>query len=217
MKYTIVDKSDPLLDTEYAKILTHLHSDVLEANENKKNTFNNSKYDFLRQLFVIRKINIDSQSNQNKFHSIVAMLDPDDSNVTQKSVENINKELIDSINDLIMHDTTLKKGNLALNEEEKAVILIKCQELKDLSNSVKNYNDAYSDAFKGAKKEWLVHHWNATVLTAGAGWVLNSIDNKWSSLNTQLFKFYFMESVNLESIRNLPEFCLMPIQLQILQ
>src|SRR5207248_2807457 len=65
-----------------------------------------------------------------------------------------------------------------------------CIELKKIGESDKNFIESEASDFKKAKKEWRNSHWNASVVTLGSGLVLNSKDNKWSTLNTQLFKNY---------------------------
>jgi hypothetical protein len=185
-KWTFIDKSDPLLDKKYSSQLISLHDDIYVQNTINLHDFNLATDQFLDGVFkVSRHLNVE---NTAIYKTIVDMLDARKKSTIEKDFNQNSNDIIKAINELITENHSNKTK--LLTDEEKGKIIMFCTQIKTINNAHDEYVKNYSEGFKKLKKEWLNSHWNATVVTAGAGWVMNSADNKWSGLKTQTFKSF---------------------------
>jgi hypothetical protein len=178
IKWTFIDKTDPLLDNEYGDRLNGLYQVSFASIPKAKIAFNIEVAKLFDNIIKNRGISADYLLIQK------AIFDFNDSSIIKRDVIMNNKIALDSINALI------KNSGKALSSDEKAILLTLCIQYKSLTNDEEQYKENVIAAFEKEKKKWLNDHWNATVITFGCGWVGNSADGKWSNLNAQLFKTY---------------------------
>lgn len=182
-KWTFIDKSDPLLDQVYASKLNELHHDIFQYKERVKNEF----FNINRKKFLVY---IDSSRNLQHVvqgdHSLLSLMDPNDSKVLEKESYVLAQEIVNLIDSLIKS----KGSEDTLRATEITAIQNLCFELKKIEEVQDEFDQQMLEDFKKAKKQWKQENWNATVITTGIGWVWNSPDSKWAGLKTQVFKSY---------------------------
>jgi hypothetical protein len=186
IKWTFIDHTDPLLDNKYGTNLINLHQNTFIDLATSKNSFILEVLHFLQDIQKNRDSLKKSDLSHN--HNILNLFDFGDTITAKKELSVYYTIVVDSVNkgiNKITHAT-----NDTLNIEEKGNLYHLCYKFKSLYDQEEQYNKDVTADFEKAKKRWLNEHWNATVLSFGAGWVGNSKDSKWCTLNTQLFKTY---------------------------
>lgn len=183
IRWTIIDKTDPLMDDNFATRLLNIRQESFKDLPKDKILFNNRVDRFLSKILKDRGFKDDYITKLNAL-----FFNMEDTNVVKREVVINFKMANDSINELIkMH---YPNDDKALSNDEEDKLMNFCIQFKNLFNSKEQFNADINAALEKEKRKWLNDHWNATVVSFGAGWVWNSIDAKWSTLSTQLFKTY---------------------------
>lgn len=182
IKWTFIDRSDPLLDVNYAKQLNFLHDEMFVDNVRRRQEFTEKRDLFLKQIDQSRfggtaTVNIDVHVNQ--------LLDADDKSLRGQDLEKIITDCITAINSILS-----AKAVPLLTLSEKATLDELALSLKKIDEGEQEYDKKIVEAFKKAKEDWKKNNWNAMVVAFGSGWVWNAPDSKWASLKTQVFKSY---------------------------
>jgi len=185
LKWTFIDQTDPLLDDKFEDLLIKIHKKEFEKlNEGMIPLFHAEVDDFLQNIFEKRKINPSSTFED----YLYGLFDEDDTILTKRDIMLNYKIARDTIQQILLDLTHNTLDSLTLPELERLQDIY--IQLKNITNYSERYNNEVSADIENAKKQWLENHWNATVVTFGAGWVGNSTDRKWNTLNTQILKTY---------------------------
>jgi hypothetical protein len=185
IKWTFIDKSDPLDDVALSNSLNEMHDVMWMSNNHQKSMFDQQLKSTLLGIFQKRNF-----AKSMEAYSMIKSysFNVNDSSIIDRSVADNYSMVVDSINAMINRQTGI--DSLNVNDDEKVQLMTLCIDFKEIVNNNTKYRTAFISDIKAEKEKWLKDHWNATVVSFGAGWVGLSPDNKWSSLNTQLFKSY---------------------------
>lgn len=188
-KWTFIDHTDPLLDNNLGKELIYLHHETFVDIAVTRNQLIKDAQFLLDKIQKNKNIQSNPENYLRNNNNIMDLFNPDTSNSFAKMELPI---YYDIVVEKIVEELTImnKKIPISLSDKEKNEIYIICLRVKKINESSEKYDKDYSADFNKTKKKWLNEHWNATVVTFGAGWVGNSVDSKWSTLYTQLFKSY---------------------------
>lgn len=183
IKWTILDKSDPLMDADYGKALLEKHHSIFVSKEIVKNNFEISIDVFLHKIIFDRNFT-DSVTKYFELRELIApMLDENDIEIQKKEISIINQAVVDTINNFFSRNSAAK-----LSVVETVLSNNLCCRLKTIGIAEEEYDATLTKDFKKMKKDWMDQHWNASVITLGVGWVGNSTDSKWATLKTQEMK-----------------------------
>lgn len=191
-RWVFWDKTDPLLDTSYARILISDHHDQFI-----EKVVLQSKYSLEVSSFLKR---VDTTRNLTKKNAIFLdtllkrkYLNLKDPETQTKDLITNYLDIITRLNFLIKKHSTYKNkltDTLQISDPEKQEIMVICKNIKDFDIYQERYQKAKSDGFEKHKKVWLKNNWNRSVWLFGAGWVGVSADNKWRTLGNKYFKAY---------------------------
>lgn len=183
IKWTPIDKTDPLLDKNYRNRLVYIDTNGSAALSRIKNTFLNDLSFFLDE--IVRKYNLDN-AQYLKLLEVMAVLNPADSTAESNPADENFSRVIQIINDCIKS----KNVNNETDELIKQQVNTFCNRLNKIGTEDELFERRVAREFEKERTKWLNDHWNATVLTFGFGWTGNSPDNKWKSLSFEFLKAY---------------------------
>jgi len=184
LKWTFIDKTDPLLDVNYRNLLIGIDSIGSAERSRIKNTFLRERSTFLTEITKTYEIPKDSVKKMRT--EVEKLLNPYDTTLRTKQID-LN---LMEIEEILARYIKISHFDAKLSENDKIKLHKFCLGLVKILESQYFSNQEIPKRFEEAKKYWLERNWNAAVMTFGFGWVGNSIDNKWSNLNTQNFKTY---------------------------
>ncbi len=178
IKWTFYDKSDPLLDDSLRNKLEA--TNPLISISNAKHTFLIETNRILSKIFRERKLDDKTDILVNDYFEL------GDTLISKRETIINYQMVVDTIGILIINSD----NNMKLTDSEKNDLLSLCIKYKKLTTNIEEFKKSEIESFLAIKKKWHEEHWNATVITLGSGWTGNSIENKWSTLKTEVFKSY---------------------------
>jgi len=181
LKWTFLDKTDPLMDVAFRQHLQALMFKGLSEVTQEKNKFIRDLSAFIHGICVTYSIT----NEPGLWDATSKLLNPTDT-ISRKTAVNENfKKASVTILSYINQPGTTK-----LSEAENGQLSELCYRLYQIGINSEDFHSSLNQELSDAKKEWLNNHWNATIMTFGLGWTGNSVNNKWSSLSIQTIKAY---------------------------
>lgn len=181
LKWTFLDKTDPLMDVAFRKYLEVLMSKGQSEVTKDKNKFIHDLSAYIHAICVSYSIT----NEPGLWAATSKLLNPTDSIQRKIAVNENFKKATATILSYIN-----QTGTRELNEEENRQLSELCYRLYQIGTNIESFHSSLYQDLSDAKKEWLNNHWNATIMTFGLGWTGNSVNNKWSSLSIQTLKAY---------------------------
>lgn len=182
LRWTFIDKTDPLMDPALSDKLESLNRQCFLDNSRAENNFLLAITAFLDSITTGYNI----PSTFNLTEAVKTILNPSREIALRETTDNNFAHCIDTIT--IIFKQAGKKD--LLSHEEKDALYRFCEQFSKIETLGEVYRLKNQADFANAKKDWMKENWNATIMSFGMGWTGNSPNNKWSKLSIQTLKAY---------------------------